>query len=263
MLAPGNATIHNVRSGEQWSFPRLTAHASTGGTVTAEAAPLAELDATISAVAIKPVKYGYIQLWSSELDTDNVLGLESALAQSAGIQLALDTNNHLTNGTGTTEPIGFLYNAATSTATSGTAGGNLAGDTFFGYNDLVDLYMSVPPSVRARGKWQVATSAFSKILKMRDSNGYPYVQQDVTNDAVMTLLGRPLVENADMAAVGSASTSVAFAAWDNYHIVRLPVRIEASRDYKFSTDQVALRVIERVDGRLVGSGINVLTSDDT
>jgi HK97 family phage major capsid protein len=79
----------------------------------------------------------------------------------------------------------------------------------------------------------------------------------------MTLLGRPLHENADLAAVASASVSVAFAAWDHYHVARLPVRIEASRDYKFSTDQVALRVIERVDGRLVGSGIKILVSDDT
>jgi HK97 family phage major capsid protein len=93
------------------------------------------------------------------------------LAESAGPKLALDINAHLPAGTGTTQRFGFTVNAATATATSGTAGGNLASDTFFGYNDLVDLYKSVPPSVRSRGAWQVSTSAFGKILKMRAANG--------------------------------------------------------------------------------------------
>jgi HK97 family phage major capsid protein len=54
-----------------------------------------------------------------------------------------------------------------------------------------------------------------------------------------------------MAAAASASQSVACGDSSAYHELSLPVRIEISRDYKFGSDQQALRTARRVDGRLV------------
>ena len=109
----------------------------------------------------------------------------------------------------------------------------------------------------------MATTALTKVLKMRDANGWPYVQPDPTVSPIGTLLGRPIVENASLAAVASATKSVAFGDFRDYHVVRLPLRLEMSRDYKCSTDQVALKVVERIDGKLVGAGIKTMVSDDT
>jgi HK97 family phage major capsid protein len=77
--------------------------------------------------------------------------------------------------------------------------------------------------------------------------------------------GRPVYENAAMAAVASATTSVLFGDLSAYYtrIVGAP-RVEFSRDYKFNTDQLALRSIIRVDGNLLDAGaIKKLVSANT
>ena len=55
-----------------------------------------------------------------------------------------------------------------------------------------------------------------------------------------------------MAAVASASKSIAFGDFKKYFVQRVtPMRVELSKDYKFNTDQLALKTVERVDGDLV------------
>jgi HK97 family phage major capsid protein len=68
-----------------------------------------------------------------------------------------------------------------------------------------------------------------------------------------------------MAAVASASKSVAFGDFKRYFVRRvLPVRVEVSKDYKFNTDQIAVKVVERVDGDLIDTNaIAYLVSDNT
>jgi HK97 family phage major capsid protein len=87
--------MNNVRTGEQHIFPRLTADVAYGGTVVAEAAALTVLDPTISAKAAEPFKYGAITTWTSELDTDNTINLERAIAFSTGRELAFDIGPRL------------------------------------------------------------------------------------------------------------------------------------------------------------------------
>lgn len=72
----------------------------------------------------------------------------------------------------------------------------------------------------------------------------------VTLGAPETFNGRPLYENPGMAN-GSAAKAVVFGDLSRYIVARVvPIRVESSIHYKFSTDQLALRTIERVDGDL-------------
>jgi HK97 family phage major capsid protein len=51
---------------------------------------------------------------------------------------------------------------------------------------------------------------------------------------------------------GSAAKSIIFGDTSRYIVARVvPIRVDSSIHYKFSTDQLALRTIERVDGDLV------------
>ena len=54
-----------------------------------------------------------------------------------------------------------------------------------------------------------------------------------------------------MAAVASATKSVAYGDFSRYFVRKTPTRVDMSQDYKFSTDQLALRTVERVDGDLI------------
>lgn len=249
LLNPDVISLNAVSTGEQRTFPRLTADIAHGGTVTDEGAGINALDPTLSSAAVKPFKYAAIVNWSNELETNNVIGLERNVAYSTGRELALDIGVHLTSGTGTVQPFGFMTEATNGgTATGGTA---TPGFDFIAPADLPTLYMAVAAPYRARATWQASTTMFRKLLEWRDADGVPIAVPLTSSPSGPGLYGRPLVENPAMTAIGSATSSLAFGDFSAYEVVRLPVRVELSREDLWTTDQVSLRVIERIDGRLI------------
>jgi len=263
MLAIGR--LVDQPTGAPMVFPRLTADVNTAGTVTAEAAGITEADATISSVTLNAFGYKAISLWSWELDQDNVIGLEEAIGDSLARQLAITAiGAHLTTGTGTTQPWGIV----TRSGNGGTAGGTATGsptDTFFSPSDLIDLKFTLAKGYRDAGSWVVSTTAFAKMRKFKDSNKQFLFQASLTAGAPDSFDGRPIYENPAMAAVASASKSVVFGDMNRYVIKRVtPVRLQPSDDYKYSTDQRALKLVERIDADLVDTaGSNYLVSANT
>lgn len=263
MMDGGIVTMLNTARGENLYVPRITADPAHGGTVTAQAAAINELDTTFSSVTLGTFKYAITQLYSNELLNDASIPLETLIAEAAARELAIDIGAHLTTGTDTTQPNGVV----TAATNGGTAGGTASGtslDTFFAPADLIDLYYSRAAPYRMRGSWMGATTAVAKMRKARDSNGAFLWEPSLVVGQAPTLLGRPVYENPAMAAVASATKSVLFGDFKRYFVRRLPIRVDVSTDYKFSTDQVALRTIERVDGDLIDAvAIAYLVSANT
>lgn len=247
MLDPNIVTLLPRSSGEPLIIPRVTADPSHGGTVTAEAAGVNELDMTLSQVTITPYKYGITNLWSSELDLDNTIDLRDLMAQTTGRELGLDIGDHLTTGDGSAKPKGFIAaatNGGTATGTGTTFG------TYFGGTDLIDLYYSLAGPYRRVGSWQANSSTLAQIRKSRDTTGQLLWQPSYVLGQPESILGRPVYENPGMAN-GSAAKAVAFGDFKRYIVLKVnPTRVAFSQDYKFSTDQLALRTIERVGGDL-------------
>ena len=248
------ATVLSTSTGSPIVLPRLTADAGVAsGTVTAEAAGITEGDATISQVTIAAWKRAYTSLWSSELDQDEIIGLEGLIARSIGRQVGLAWGTAFTTGNDSSEANGYL-NAIGTAAQLGTANGttgNQATDTFFAASDLVDAFFALAAPYRLNASWLVANTALAKMAKFRDSTGqFLYVSANVVGSPDR-FLNRPVYENPAMAAVASAAISVSVGDFSNY-IVRevVPVRVDRSIEYKFNTDQVALRYITRRDGDL-------------
>lgn len=244
------ATVLNTPRGEPIVLPRLTADPAHGGTVTAEAAAINELDPTISSVQLDSYKYGIVTLWSRELDNDNVIDLEDLVARASARELAIDIGAHLTTGDGSGKPNGFI-NAGTNGGTASGTSGAQASDTFFSAYDLITLYYTLAVPYRMNGSWQVSNTAAAKMRKARDSTGQLLWELSTQAGQPTNFLGRPVYENPAMAAVASASKSVAFGDFSRYFVRRLPLRVERSTEYKFSTDQLAIKVVERIDGDLV------------
>lgn len=248
MLNPEVVTISTSASGESFTIPRLTTDTATGGTITAQAGTINAADPTISSVVLTPFKYASISLWSAELDADAVYEIEDLIARSTARDLGLGAGVHLTTGTGTTQPFGIVTQATNGGTAAGTAVSG--GDAFFGWPDLIDLYGSVAAPYRSQGAYMMSPDALAKVLTWRDSSGHPI--WDLGSGGRLTILGRPVYENPAMAAVASASKSVLFGDLSRYVVRRVtPLRIELTRDYKFDTDQVALKTVERLDGNLV------------
>ena len=68
----------------------------------------------------------------------------------------------------------------------------------------------------------------------------------------------------DMAAVASASKSVAIIHEPSYYVRELPIEVASSSDYLFNTNQIALRTLYGVDGNIPDlNAVKVLVSANT
>lgn len=257
MLNPAIVTVIPTNSGEQLDFPRLTANPVVGATLTAEAGGLTAADPTISKVSLNAYKFAGLTIWSSELDQDNIIGLQDLIASSLAEDIGRGINAVLTTGDGSNKPQGFI-----GVATNGGTASGTANNPFVGGSDLIDLFYSRKAAYRNRGVWQASSTGMAKARKLQDSTGQFLWQPSLAAGQPETLLGRPIYENADMAAVASASKSFAFGDFKRFYVRKVnPARVELSRDYRFSTDELAIRVIERVDGDLIdASAIAYLVS---
>lgn len=260
------ATVLSTSDGSPIVFPRLTADVASSGTVTAEAAGITELDPTISQVTLNAWKRAITTLWSAELDQDNIIGVDQLIARSIGRHVGLAWGTAFTTGNDSSEANGYL-NAIGTTVQLGTAAGttgNQASDTFFAASDLVDAFYALAAPYRANASWVVANTALAKMRKFRDSTGQFLWGPALQAGQPESFLNRPVYENPAMAAVASAAISVSVGDFSLYVIRDLPVRIDRSIEYKFNTDQVALRYITRRDGDLPDTtGIRAIRSANT
>jgi HK97 family phage major capsid protein len=248
MLRPDVVTVLSRSDGSPLVLPRLTADVSVSGTITAEAGGITEGDPTVSSLTLNPYKYGITNLWSAELAQDNTIGLEDLVARTTGRSLAIAIGGALTTGDGTDDPNG----AVTAATIYGTAvGTGSTYGTYFGPTDLVGLFYSLAEPYRNVGSWMANATTLAQIRNARTTAGEHIWQPSLQVGQPETILGRPIYENPGMAS-GSAAKSVLFGDFSRYIVARVvPIRVESSIHYKFSTDQIALRTIERVDGDLV------------
>lgn len=257
------ASVLSSTSGAPITLPRLTADINYGGTVVAEAAGLSLLDPTISSVTLGAFKYGAIVRYSAELDLDNVVGLEDLIARSTARELTLDYANHLTNGTGTTQPWGYLTRASLAGTAQGTA--VTGGASYVGWQDAADLYGSVASGYQGNGTFLCSPTAFTAALKWADTSGRPIIETGL-GDGSVRLFGRPVYVDPALPTLGSASKSWVFGDFAaGYYIHRVtPARIEGSREAYFGEDLVGLKVVERIDGDLVDTAaVKALVSANT
>lgn len=252
----------NTNTGAPIVIPRLTADTVAGGTVTAEAGGITEGDPTISQVTLTAFKYAYTTLYSWELGNDEVIGLEELLAEAIGRPIGINLGSYFTLGTGTTQPQGFL-GVATNGGTAGGTALNQATDKYFAASDLVDVFYALPAPYRKNSSWMTPSSGIARMRKFRDSTGqFIWQPGNIAQGQPDTFLGIPVYENPAMAAVGSATTSIAVGDFSKYIIRNAgPMRVDISDQYKFATDQLALRSIIRADGNLPDvKAINFLVS---
>ena len=244
------ANVIPTRTGSPIVLPRLTGDVTSSGTVTAEAAGITEGDPTISSVTLNAYKRAFTTLYSSELDQDEIIGLDKLLANAITRHIGLAWGTAFTTGNDSSEANGFITAGTNGGTAAGTAG-NQATDLFFAASDLVDLFYGLAAPYRQNASWVVANTALAKMRKFRDSTGQFLWSPALQAGQPDAFLNRPVYENPAMAAVASATKSIAVGDFSAYVIRDVqPLRIDLSSEYKFNTDQLALRVVTRRDGDL-------------
>jgi HK97 family phage major capsid protein len=248
--------------GEDIVIPRITVNpaanwiGSEGGTITAG-------DPTITSVTLGAYKLAALTLMSSEILNDAAFDIAAYVGEHAGRQIALVAGSAFTVGTGSAQPTGFVT-AATAASRTVTAAGS---GTFFGATDVLDLvYSGLTAPYRNQDTVIFgSTTAVAKIRKLQDVNGQFLFTPGINGGQPDRLAGYTFVENASMAAVGSASKSLAVLHTPSYIVREVGnIQVAQSADRYFETDQVALRTIYRVDANLLDvNAVAVLVSKNT
>lgn len=254
------ATKLRTTTGEQITLPRVTAN-QTAAFVT-EGSTINAADPTISSITLFANKIASLTLLSAELVRDAGFDILGTVGRQAGAQIAFVAGSAMTIGTGTVQPQGFV-SAATGLSTA-TKSGTVSA-TFFDALDLTTILYALNPSYRnANTAFHASTTAVSKLRKLQDLNGQFVFQPALAAGQPDTLLGYRLKENVHMAAVASASKSVAIVHEPSYYVRELPIEVASSSDFLFNTNQIALRTLYGVDGNIPDIlAVKVLVSANT
>ena len=254
------ATKLRTTTGEQITLPRVTAN-QTAAFVT-EGSTISPADPTISSITLFANKIASLTLLSAELVRDAGFDILGTVGRQAGAQIAFVAGSAMAIGTGTVQPQGFV-SAATGLSTATKSGTVTA--TFFDALDLATVLYALNPSYRNTNTvWHASTTAVSKLRKLQDLNGQFVFQPALAAGQPDTLMGYRLKENVHMAAVASASKSVAIVHEPSYYVRELPIEVASSQDYLFNTNQTALRTLYGVDGNIPDIlAVKVLVSANT
>jgi HK97 family phage major capsid protein len=229
--------VFNTTSGENLVIPTVTA-TSTSGSVAA-AGTISESNPTFSSITLGAEKYGALVSVAQELVSDAGFNITSYIAQQLGTSLGLQANSVLTTK---------LSAAAGSVVTGGTGVSGAAS-----YENLIDLVYGIADGARVLPGlgFQMSKTGIAAARKLKDGAGN-YIW---TNSAVpgqpATLLGYPVYENPNVAAVGTAAKSVLFGHLPSFKVrVAGGIRVDQSTDFAFNTDTVTYRGLIRLDGGL-------------
>lgn len=234
----GLARVIRSSSGENLTIPRLTTDSTAYKP--GEGTAITESEPTLSSVTLSVLAYKGLAYASQELVQDNAVGLEDLIAFSAGRSIGLLAGVDFTTGTH-----GFI--------TDGTNAGTASTPGFVTSDDLITLFYSLAQPYRnsPRAAWQMSNSAIQAVRKFKSTTNEYIWEPSLAAGEPDTLLGRAVYENPAMAALASASKSVAFGDWSAYIIKEVvPMRVAASQDFLFSTDQVAYKTVWRAGGVL-------------
>jgi HK97 family phage major capsid protein len=228
--------VFNTQSGENLVVPTVTA-TSTSGSVAA-GGTISESLPTFSSITLGAEKYGALVAIASELVSDAGFNITTYIAQQLGTSLGLKVNDVLTS----------KLSAAAGSVVRGTAT-NFAAE----YEDLIDLVYGIADGARVLPGlgFMMSKTGIAAARKLKDGSGaYIWTDSAVPGQAA-TLLGYPVFENPNVAAVGTAAKSVLFGHLPSFKVrVAGGMRVDQSTDYAFNTDTVTYRGLMRVDGGL-------------
>jgi HK97 family phage major capsid protein len=248
-------SVLNTAGGESLQIPKTTAHSTAA--LTGQGGSLPTADPTFNMVTLSAYKYGIMLQVARELVDDTAVDLQGYLAMQAGRAVGNALGSDLINGNGSSKPTGLI--AATSASpgvtgpvsTAGYTGMPTGGAT---YANLVDMEYSVIAPYRQSKScyWLAADKTVGGFRKIVDSQGRPIWEPSTVLGSPDLLLGKPLVADTFMPAVGANAFSIAFGDFAQFFIRLVGgVRFERSDDFAFGSDLITYRCLLRGDGALV------------
>jgi HK97 family phage major capsid protein len=244
-LLQAGPSVLNTAGGETVQIPVASAHI-TGASAT-QGGNIPSADPTFIQRSLSATKFGALTQLSRELIDDTAVDLLGYLAMSAGRAIGNAFGTALINGGSGIS--GSVLSGVTVAVTGASATGVVGAPT---YNNLVDMeYSVIAPYRQSRScYWMAADKTIGALRKLVDANQRPVWEPSAVLGAPDLLLGKPLVADPFMPALGATGRNVlAFGDFSQY-FVRLVggLRFERSDDFAFGSDLVTFRALLRGDG---------------
>jgi HK97 family phage major capsid protein len=218
-----------------------------GGVITywkKEAGQLTASNATFGSIEMIAKKHTAYAELPSELPEDAV-GFSTFFNTSYPRAMAWGRDVGFWEGDGTDEPNGVLHssNGALIEVTRAGAGA-------IDYADILGMFARMLPGSLSRSVWVANLDTIPEVMTIELSTGSPAVfQTNVPGAPPMTLLGRPLIFSEKVPAL-SAAADIGLYDFSQYLIGdRQAATAATSTEFKFDTDELAFRLIERLDGK--------------
>lgn len=218
---------------------------------TEEAAALTESNATFGKVVLDAKKLtGFFKVPAELLDDAPAFGAWFDTRIPAGFAWAEDVAFMTETGDGT--PLGFI-NCAASVATAAESG-QTAGTIV--WENIVNMYSRLLPTSLNNAVWICAHDTFPQLATMALSvgtGGGPVwiggYAQPGSSRPPMTILGIPTLFTEKVPKLGTTGDINLVDL--SYYLIgdRQQVRVDSSEHFLFANNQVAYRLISRVDGR--------------
>lgn len=219
-----NVTVLRTAGGEEINIPNLTTDAAAA--LTAQATAPSEVHPVFGQNVLNSYRLDGFFTVSKEFLTDSAINVEGFLQEAAARAIATLAGTYAATGTGSSQPQGV--NDSTEVTTAGVT---TAVATDFTMDEVWDLYLSVLPAYRSRGEWIASSTAYAKLMKMKDDEGR-YLISSPTASEPATLIGKPLREDAGFEACTAALCPLFFGDFSTYW-VRWARGLEFTRDDSF------------------------------
>lgn len=223
---------------------------------TEESGQLTESQARFSRVVLEARKLTGFAKVPSELMQDSLVSFDAFISQMFPEALSFFEDTAFLTGDGVGKPLGVLNGTAAVSVSRATS-------SKVKFEDVIGMYARMLPQSLSRAVWVIAPNVLPELLNMR------MVQQNVAGSEnvgaaspglwlnggqaigspPMTLMGLPIVVSEKVPALGSAG-DVSLIDFGFYLIGdRQAMQARQSEERYFETDEIAFRIIERVDGR--------------
>lgn len=223
---------------------------------TEESGTLTESQARFGRVVLEARKLTAFAKVPSELMNDSLVSFSAFINQMFPEALSFFEDIAFLTGNGVGQPLGVLNGAAAISVSRNTA-------SHVKFEDIINMYSRMLPQSLSRAVWVVSNSVLPDLLNMR------IVQQNVAGTenvgaaspglwltggqaigaAPMSLMGLPIVVSEKVPALGT-SGDISLIDFGFYLIGdRQAMQARQSEERYFETDDIAFKIIERVDGR--------------
>lgn len=194
---------------------------------------------------IVPVHELYAMIDITRWDLEDAdFNWEQELSYQASTQFAVAESAAFHSGNGVGKPYGFIDIPTTST---------LGNDVFTG-DDLIEMVAALKTAYHRNAKWYMRRATIAEVRKLKGSTNDHYLwQPGLAQGNPGTLLGFPVVEAPDMAALGSVTKPIAFGDFRAHYTVVDRVDMQVQRDdlTQAATGAVRFWFRRRVGGQAV------------